>query len=43
MVPGGQEICLSQNFNLNLYLIETPFNAFANRVYSDQAALVRAT
>ena len=24
------------------YLIETPFNAFANRADSDQAALVRA-
>ena len=27
---------------LNLYLIETPFNAFANRAGPDQAALVRA-
>ena len=29
------------NFN-ELYLIETPFNAFANRADPDQAALVRA-
>ena len=27
---------------LNLYLIATPFNAFANRAGPDQAALVRA-
>ena len=27
---------------LTLYLIETPFNAFANRAYPDQAALLRA-
>ena len=27
---------------LTLYLIETPFNAFANRADTDQAALVRA-
>ena len=27
---------------LNLYLIETPFNAFANRADPDQAALLRA-
>ena len=27
---------------LTLYLIETPFNAFANRADPDQAALVRA-
>ena len=27
---------------LTLYLIEMPFNAFANRAYLDQAALVRA-
>ena len=29
-------------YNLTLYLIETPFNAFANRADPDQAALVRA-
>ena len=28
---------------LTLYLIETPFNAFANRAGPDQAALVRTT
>ena len=27
---------------VNLYLIDTPFKAFANRTYLDQAALVRA-
>ena len=27
---------------LTLFLIEAPFNAFANRAYPDQAALVRA-
>ena len=27
---------------LTLYLIETPFNTFANRAEPDQAALVRA-
>ena len=27
---------------LTLYIIETPFNAFANRADPDQAALVRA-
>ena len=27
---------------LTIYLIETPFNAFANRADPDQAALVRA-
>ena len=27
---------------LTLYLIETPFNAFANRADPDQAALIRA-
>ena len=28
--------------NLTLYLIETPFNVFANRADPDQAVLVRA-
>ena len=28
--------------HLTLYLIETPFDAFANRADPDQAALVRA-
>ena len=29
-------------FLLTLYLIETPFNTFANRADTDQAALTRA-
>ena len=29
-------------FSLTIYLIETPFNTFANRADPDQAALVRA-
>ena len=29
------------HFLLTLYLIETPFNAFANRIDRDQAALVK--
>ena len=33
---------LSQNSDLTLYLIETPFNTFANRADPDQAALLRA-
>ena len=36
---SGKTTCKSI---LTLYLIETPFNAFANRAYPDQAALVRA-
>ena len=32
----------ASQINLTLYPIETPFNAFANRADSDQAALVRA-
>ena len=28
--------------SLTLYLMETPFNAFANRAAPEQAALVRA-
>ena len=39
-IRGGRLLCA--NINLNLYLIETPFNAFANRADSDQAAFVRA-
>ena len=31
-----------QTNKLTLYLIETPFNPFANRTDPDQAALVRA-
>ena len=31
-----------KQFDLTLYLIETPFNTFANRADPDQAALVRA-
>ena len=30
-------------FGLTLYLIETPFNTFANRADPDQAALRRAS
>ena len=30
------------SFGLTLYLIETPFNTFANRADPDQAALIRA-
>ena len=33
---------INYQFDLTLYLIETPFNAFANRADPDQAALVRA-
>ena len=32
----------SDQIALTLYLIETPFNAFANRADPDQASLVRA-
>ena len=32
-----------QEGGLTLYLIETPFNAYANRADPDHAALVRAT
>ena len=33
---------LSLHVALTLYLIETPFNSFANRVDPDQAALLRS-
>ena len=33
---------LDSNKTLKLYLIETPFNTFANRADPDHAALVRA-
>ena len=35
-------IIYEQKPSLTLYLIETPFNPFANRADPDQAALVRA-
>ena len=35
-------INLYHSFFLTIYLIETPFNAFADKVDPDQAALVRA-
>ena len=35
-------LCLFIDYIITFYLIETPFNAFANRVDPDQAALVRA-
>ena len=35
-------INLYHSFFLTLYLIETPFNAYADRADQDQAALVRA-
>ena len=35
-------IAYAQKPPLTLYLVETPFNAFSNRVDPDQAALVRA-
>ena len=37
-----QNTAISSASWLALYLLETPFNAFANRADSDQAALVRA-
>ena len=35
------QIIHAQKPHLTLYLIETPFNTFANRVDPDQSALVR--
>ena len=37
-----QEHCILYDGSLTLYLIEMPFNAFANKADPDQAALVRA-
>ena len=39
---GPQENHKGKNIILTLYLIGTPFKAFANRADPDQAALVRA-
>ena len=42
--PPSPGITTIQNLteDLTLYLIETPFNAFANKADLDQAALIRA-
>ena len=37
-----QKLLFDEHFPLTLYLIETPFNIFANRADPDQAALLRA-
>ena len=38
----AQSLKSFHNTNLTLYLIETPFNTFANGADPDQSALVRA-
>ena len=37
-----EKLCHDCKTELTLYLIDMPFNAFANRADPDQAALVRA-
>ena len=46
MIDSPIQICTIKMgyfiYNLTLYLIEMPFNAFANKADPDQVALVRA-
>ena len=41
-LKGSADIFLDIDTALSLYLIEMPFNTFANRADPDQAALLRA-
>ena len=42
LVPSPATYTFHRDYSLTLYLIETPFKAFANRAYPYQTALVKA-